>query len=199
IEEFYGRKVDRVIYPPVHTQNWSEVEHVSDEEGLLYWGRLIDYKRVDLAIDAVRKTGHKLNIVGSGPLDAELRKRASGMSNVVFHGRLPDEELKVLMSRSRAVVFAAYEDFGIVPVEAMAAGLPVIAFGQGGAAETVLPEFGVRFMEQTVESLTGAIEALQGRTFDPTALKAHAAQFDVERFRREYTEEVVRALRARSK
>jgi glycosyltransferase involved in cell wall biosynthesis len=194
IEKFYGRKVDRVIYPPIHTKNWSAVQRVSEEEGLLYWGRLIDYKRVDLLIEAVRKTGHKLNIVGSGPLDSELRKQAAGLQNVIFHGRLSDENLRDLMGRSRAVVFAAYEDFGIVPVEAMAAGLPVVAFGEGGAAETVLPEFGVQFKEQTVEALVAALEQLEGRSFDPDALKRHAAKFDVERFRTEYRETVLSAL-----
>lgn len=192
LKKFYGREVTKVIYPPVKTAQWMDVQRESEDEGFLYWGRLIEYKKVDLLIDAVRQTGHRLNIVGSGPSDSALRAQAAGLPNVVFHGRLPDADLKRLMARSRAVLFAAYEDFGIVPVEAMAAGLPVVAFGQGGASESVLPEFGVQFGSQTVDALVEAIGRLEGRSFTPDALKAHAAKFDVEVFRREYRETVER-------
>jgi glycosyltransferase involved in cell wall biosynthesis len=199
IKKFYGRDVHAVIPPPVRTKLWNDVERISEDEGLLYWGRLIEYKKVDLLIGAVRKTGHKLNIVGSGPQEAELRTLASGMTNVVFHGRLSDEALKRLMGRSRAVLFAAYEDFGIVPVEAMAAGLPVVTYGVGGAAESVLPAFGVHFPLQTAESVAEGIQALEGRTFDPEALKAHAAQYDVDVFRQKYANTVSECLRISGK
>ncbi|MEQ1936492.1 MAG: glycosyltransferase, partial [Fimbriimonadaceae bacterium] len=89
-----------------------------------------------------------------------------------------------------AVLFAAYEDFGIVPVEAMAAGLPVVAYAQGGASETVLPEFGVQFPEQTVASLVEGIRRLAGRQFEPENLKAHAAKFDISVFRSQYADTV---------
>ncbi|MEQ1821780.1 MAG: glycosyltransferase [Fimbriimonadaceae bacterium] len=190
LKKFYGRDVHRVIYPPVKTERWNSVQRVSEDEGFLYWGRLIDYKRVDLLIEAVRETGDKLNIVGSGPLELNLKEQAAGMKNVIFHGRLSDEQLAGLMGRCRAVLFAAYEDFGIVPVEAMAAGLPVVAYAQGGAAETVLPEFGVQFPEQTSSSLVAGIKALSGRQFEPGVLKKHAAQFDVKVFREHYAKTV---------
>lgn len=190
LKKFYRRDVHKVIYPPVHTKRWNDVEKVSQEEGFLYWGRLIDYKKVDVLIEAVRKTGDRLNIVGSGPCEAELKAQAAGLSNVVFHGRLPDEQLKNLMAKSRAVLFAAYEDFGIVPVEAMAAGLPVVTYAVGGAAESVRPEFGVHVPTQSPEDFAKGIEELKGKSFDPDALKAHAANFDVEVFRREYKETV---------
>lgn len=190
IRKFYGREVHRVIYPPVKTQQWMDVRHESDDEGYLYWGRLIEYKKVDLLIDAVRETGDKLNIVGAGPQEAELKQRAQGLKNVVFHGRLPDEELKKIMSRSRAVLFAAREDFGIVPVEAMAAGLPVVAYAHGGAGETVTEEYGVQFQSQTVGDLVEAMGRLASLTFESDKLKAHAAKFDVERFRTEYRETI---------
>lgn len=194
IKKFYGRDTFRVIPPPVRTKQWADVEHVSEDAGFLYWGRLIEYKRVDLLIQAVRETGHRLNVVGSGPQEAALRAMAADLPNVVFHGRLSNEALKELMSRCRAVLFAAYEDFGIVPVEAMAAGLPVVTYGVGGAAESVLPEYGVHFPEQSVEALVRAIEALKGRTFDPARLKAHAAKFDVEVFRQTYRQTVEECL-----
>jgi glycosyltransferase involved in cell wall biosynthesis len=194
IRKFYGREVDAVIYPPVDVAKWMDVRRESDSEGLLYWGRLIRYKRVDLAIEAAIRTGQKLQIVGSGPAETELKALAAGHPNVVFHGRLPDHELKRLMSRCRAFVFPAYEDFGIVAVEAMAAGLPVVAYGAGGASESVLPEFGVLFAEQTAESVAEAVSRLEGRTFDVEAMRRHAMKFDSARFRREYKEAVDAAV-----
>lgn len=194
IRRFYGREVDEVVYPPVETEKWSDVERVSDDEGLLMWGRLIPYKRVDLAIEAARRTGMRLNIVGSGPLRATLEAQAAGASNVVFHGRLPDEELKKLMGRSLATVFPPYEDFGIVPVESLAAGLPVLAFGQGGVTETVTDDCGVLVDEQTPESFAEGIRTLSGRSFDPATLRARAARFDAHVFRERYAAHVERAV-----
>jgi len=194
IRKFYCRDVDAVIYPPVDTKKWADVGRDSEELGLLFWGRLIPYKRVDLCIEAVRRTGDRLQIVGSGPDEARLKALAQGLPNVSFHGRLPDEELKRLMARCRAVLFPAYEDFGIVPVEAMAAGLPVVAYGVGGASETVLPEFGVQFGVQNVDAMVEALKVLSAKRFDPEATRAHAAQFDVDRFRSEYRQAVDTAI-----
>ncbi|MCW5941654.1 MAG: glycosyltransferase [Fimbriimonadaceae bacterium] len=194
IRRFYGRAVDEVIYPPVETGKWADVERVSDEEGLLIWGRLIPYKRVDLAIEAAKRTGLRLNIVGSGPLRAHLEAQAAGAANVVFHGRLPDEELKKLMGRSLATVFPPYEDFGIVPVESLAAGVPVVAYGQGGVTETVTGDCGVLVDEQSPEAFARGIEALRRRAFDPAALRAQAERFDAAVFRERYAAQVERAV-----
>lgn len=194
VYKFYHRRVSRVIYPPVHTEPWLGVERKNDQEGLLYWGRLIEYKRVDLAIEAARATGVRLNIVGSGPLLQQLKKQAIGLGNVRFWGRLSDEQLKELIASSKALVFPGYEDFGIVPVEAMAAGLPVIAYGEGGVTETVTPEYGVLFQDQNVTSLSEAIRTIEGKSFDPKALKNHARRFDVSRFRQEYKGAVMEAV-----
>ncbi|MGV3615897.1 MAG: glycosyltransferase [Fimbriimonas sp.] len=194
VRRFYRREVERVIYPPVHVEKWKDVRRESDELGFLYWGRLIPYKRVDLLIEAARRTGEPVQIVGSGPHEAALKAQAAGLKNVTFHGRLPDAELKALMARCRAFVFPAYEDFGIVAVEAMAAGLPVVCFGVGGAAESVTPEHGIRFGHQTAEALEEAMRVLGSREFDPAATQAHAATFSVERFKREYRETVDAAI-----
>ncbi len=194
IRRFYGREVDAVVYPPVHTEKWLDTPRESEDAGLLFWGRLVPYKRADLAIEAARRTGERLQIVGQGLSEAALKEQARGMANVTFHGRLPDEELKRLMTRCRALVFPGYEDFGIVPVEAMAAGLPVVAYGIGGASETVLPEYGVQFHEQTPEAFVDAIHASRKTTFDTERLRAHARTFDVARFRERYRAVVERAL-----
>jgi glycosyltransferase involved in cell wall biosynthesis len=194
IERFYGRKVDHVIYPPVEVDKFLDVRRDSEEEGFLIWGRLIAYKRIDLAIDAARRMGFRLNIVGSGPLDRHLRQRAAGLEHVRFHGRLPDAELKALMARSKAVLFPCYEDFGIVPVEAMAAGLPVVAYGVGGAAESVAPHCGVQFGALTVDALCGAIEEVETRAFDSDALRERSKLFSAETFRQNYRSAVESAI-----
>jgi len=199
IKKFYGRQVAHVIYPPVHTAPWLSIEHKSEEEGLVYWGRLIQYKRVDLAIEAVRTSGQKLHIVGSGPLEEELKARAEGLKNVFFWGRLSDESLRELVGKCKALLFPGYEDFGIVPVEAMAAGIPVVAYGQGGVTESVSDEFGVLFEEQTSDSLAEALRVLDKKTFDSNALKNRAKEFDVSRFRTEYSGAVKEAVAAHLK
>lgn len=194
ITKFYGRDVERVIYPPVYTEKFLSVPRLNTDEGLLAWGRLIEYKRFDLAIVAARKLGMRLNIVGTGPMDASLKELSGGDSNIVFHGRLPDAELLALMARSRAVLFPGYEDFGIVPVEALAAGLPVVAYNQGGASETVLPQFGTLFEEQSVDALCAALRALDEVHFDVEAARAHAKTFDATCFRTQYREVVERHI-----
>lgn len=194
VRQFYHRKVDEVIYPPVKTEQWLDVQRNGEGEGLLYWGRLIEYKRVDLAITAARITGVPLNIVGSGPQEQELKSLAHGTGNIQFWGRLSDGELKRLMSEAKALVFPGYEDFGIVPVEALAAGLPVIAFGVGGVTESVKQEHGVLFSEQKAESLAEAIRHFDGNRYDPEVLKNQAKKFDVSRFRQEYARAVERAV-----
>ncbi len=188
VEQIYKRPADNVLYPSVDVEKWLDIPRKSDSEGYTMWSRLIPYKKFDLAIEAAKLGGFKLNIVGAGPYEDKLKEMASGMSNVVFHGRLPDPDLKELLSQSRGVLFPAYEDFGIVPVEAMAAGLPVVVYDQGGAAETVTKEYGEHISEQTPEKLWEAVQALEKRSFDPERLKQHAQKFGVERFQRELVE-----------
>lgn len=197
VKKYYGRKVDAVIYPPVHTSRWLDVEKIDESEGLLYWGRLIGYKRVDIAIEAVRQTGQRLHIVGSGPAEEKLKAQAEGMRNVFFWGRETNERLKEHLAHAKAVVFPGYEDFGIVPVEAMAAGVPVVAFGSGGVTESVRDQDGVLFDEQTPESMVDALQKLNKKSFDPASLKARAIEFDVDVFRRKFRDAVMEAVQER--
>jgi glycosyltransferase involved in cell wall biosynthesis len=194
IERFYGRHVDQVIYPPVDTEKWSDVQRKGEGLGFLVFGRLIGYKRVDLAIQAAKRLNVPLQIVGSGPMENSLKDLAGGHRKITFHGRLPDAELKEVMSRCEALLFPGYEDFGIVPVEAMAAGLPVVAYGQGGASETVTNKCGVQFDDQTVDSLVEAMRQVRHREFDAQHMKDHARQFDRSVFRQKYQDAVTNAI-----
>ncbi len=198
IRRFYNREPDEIIYPPVDTQKWADVHRKDCDEGLLIWGRLVSYKRIDIAIEAARITGERLNIVGAGPMEAALKHQARGLPNVRIHGRLPDAELKRLMSCCWAAVFPCYEDFGLVPVEAMASGLPVVAFSRGGASETVADVGGVLFDEQTPESMAAAICRLREMSFDDQELRKRAAQYDISIFRQRYAAAVERALDTRA-
>lgn len=194
VEKFYKRPLDSVLYPCVNTEKWRDTPRLSDDEGYVMWSRLIPYKKFDLAIEAAKQAGFKLHIVGSGPFEPQLKSMAAGYNNIIFEGRLPDEDLKSLLSRAKGVLFPAYEDFGIVPVEAMAAGLPVVVFNQGGAAETVTPEFGEHISAQTPDELVDAVARLEKKTFDPEALKAHAEKFSEERFRGELLDGIEAAI-----
>lgn len=194
VEQIYKRPVDNVLYPSVDVGKWLDTPRVSDSEGYTMWSRLIPYKKFDLAIQAAKLGGFKLNIVGAGPYEAELKAMAEGMPNVVFHGRLPDEDLKQLLSQSRGVLFPAYEDFGIVPVEGMAAGLPVVVYDQGGASETVTEEYGERISEQTPEQIWQAVQRLEKKTYDPDKLKERAKAFGIERFQNELVDYLEQTL-----
>ncbi len=194
VEKFYRRPVDEVIYPPVDTEKFSSVQRVSEDEGYLIWGRQIAYKRTDLAIEAAKRLKFKLNIVGTGPMMDEYKVLAQGYPNIIFHGRLADHELMSIMGRSRAFLFPAYEDFGIVVVEALVAGLPVLAYQAGGGAESVTPEVGEWIHEQTVDALCDAIARFEQRSFDPNATIARASLFSIPRFHQEFKLSLERAI-----
>ena len=193
ISKFYGRTANDVIFPPVDVEEWFDVASCKSRAGLLYWGRLISYKRVDLIISAARQIDETVHIVGSGPDANILREQARGLENVTFHGRLESSALKQLMSECRAVVFPGYEDFGIVPVEALAAGLPVIYYGQGGATESVPDGFGVPFKQQQVNALVDAIRASAQLSPSVEAMRSHAWRFRPERFDRQFAMAIDRA------
>ncbi|MBI5571871.1 MAG: glycosyltransferase [Desulfomonile tiedjei] len=184
IRKFYGREAT-VIYPPCDLERF-EVG-ARQEDYYLFVGRLVRYKRADLAIQVFGENGKRLLVVGEGPEEKALKRTAT--KKVEFLGRVGDEELAQLYSRCKAVVFPGEEDFGIVPVEAQAAGRPVIAYGRGGASETVLPgRTGVLFHEPTAESLDAAVQAFEAAqdSFDPMVIRQHAEQFGANRFRAQF-------------
>ena len=187
IRRLYGRESD-VIYPPVASGRFKAV---SDHEGyFLVVSALVPYKRIDLAVDACTRTGDRLIVVGDGAEESRLKARAGG--NVTFIRSAPDDEVRSYYEGCRALLFPGEEDFGIVPVEAMASGKPVIAFGRGGVTETVQEGVtGTFFGEQSVESLADAVERFRAMTFDAERIRKHALSFDGGVFK----ERIARAVR----
>ncbi len=189
ISECYARPSE-VIYPPVAT-NFYTPAAMPREDFYLVVSALAPYKRVDLAMEACRQLGKQLVVIGTGQDAARLCRPADG--NVHWLGWQSNEQIRDAMRRCRALLFPGEEDFGIVPVEAQACGTPVIAFGRGGATETVLPlgqrrePTGVWFAEQTTESVVDAIERFERHRddFSPQAARRQALLFQESRFEHE--------------
>lgn len=180
IAKHYRRSAD-VIYPPVDTQSFT-ISNTQDDFYLML-GQLVKYKRCDLAIEAFNRLGKPLVVIGYGE-ELESLKALAG-TNIKFLGRQPFEVMCNYFSRCRALIFPGEEDFGIVPVEAMASGRPVIAYGKGGALETVVDGVtGLFFEEQTATSLMNAIERFEEvqHQFIPEKIASHAQAFSREEF-----------------
>jgi glycosyltransferase involved in cell wall biosynthesis len=189
IRKYYRRDAE-IIYPPVDTSRFAPVARPDDY--LLVVGRLVPYKRIDLAVQACSALQLPLKVAGSGR-DLERLKSVAGPT-VEFLGWVPDEALPELMAHCRAFLFPGAEDFGIAPLEAMAAGRPVIAYAYGGALDTVIDRVsGVLFEEQTLESVTRALQRFDAEAYDPAVIRAHAEQFDTAVFQRRVTAFVTRA------
>jgi glycosyltransferase involved in cell wall biosynthesis len=192
IERCYGRTAE-VVNPPVDVQHYLDVPRAA-EDFYLAFGRVVPYKRVDLAVAACARLGVPLKVAGGGRALEAVRAGAPPGGSVEFLGRVSERERDELLGGARALLFPGEEDFGIVPVEAQAAGLPVIAYGVGGAAETVLDgRTGVLFDEPTVEGVASAIERFERLTLAETDVRANAERFGRERFRREMAGVIDRA------
>ncbi|WP_413988216.1 glycosyltransferase [Labrys okinawensis] len=175
IQSYYRRDSD-VIFPPVNTTDFRAVDAAELGDYYLMVGELVSYKRPDLAVEAFNRTGKKLIIIGGGEMLPKIRAMAGPTVTVL--GPQPFSALRHHYARCRALVFPGEEDFGIVPVEAMASGRPVIAYGRGGATETVVAgKTGVFFETQSVEAIIEAIERLESMDIDPAIITAHAQTF----------------------
>ncbi len=194
IERCYGRTAE-VVHPPVDVDHFLGLPHAS-EDFYLAFGRVVPYKRVDLAVAACARLTRRLEVAGDGrALDAIRTVAGEG---VRFLGNVSDAERDRLLGGARALLFPGEEDFGIVPVEAQAAGLPVIAYGVGGASESVLDgRTGVLFAEQTVAALASAIERFEELRLDGEQVRENARRFGRQRFRTEMAAVIERALIAR--
>src|SRR5215204_1057250 len=178
IRQYYNREAT-IVYPPVDTVFYQPTA-VSLESHFLIVSAFVPYKRIEIAIDACRRLGAPLRIVGDGP-DRERLQRMAG-SDVTFLGALTDDQLRNEYQRAMALILPGEEDFGIAPVESQACGRPVVAFARGGALETVVDgETGVLFNELTADSLHGALGRVSRMRVDAARLRAHADLFARER------------------
>ncbi len=189
----HWRREAEVVYPPVETKQFT----MGDQSGnyFLVVTSLVPYKRVDLAVEAAKHAGFNLKIVGDGPEKKNLERLAG--PTVEFCGSVEGSELNRLYGGATALLFPGEEDFGIVPVEAMATGTPVVAYSRGGAMETVviparakrdnLPITGTGFAEQTVDSLLQGIRELEQLSLDRHAIRHTAEFFDRNRFLQRYS------------
>jgi glycosyltransferase involved in cell wall biosynthesis len=176
----YYRRTATVIHPPVETAFFTPGG--TSEDYYLVVSRLTAYKRIELAVEAFNQMGSPLLIIGDGPERSRLQGRAA--ANIRFLGALSREQVRDYMQKCQALIFPGKEDFGITPVEVQATGRPVVAFGGGGALETVVDGVtGVFFSEQTSTAIREAVARLSTLSLEPDVIRNHALQFDQEIFR----------------
>lgn len=185
VKKYYGRE-SSVVFPAVDVERFKKVPPKSmKRNGFIIWGRHVPYKRFDLAIKACNELGLPLTVVGTGPETKKLQKIAG--PTITFTGRVSDEKLVELAHSAEAFIFPGEEDFGIAPVEAIAAGTPVIAYKAGGALDYVIEgETGVLFNEQSVEAVKSVLKNFSHQDFSPKVLAKFSERFSAEKFRRDF-------------
>ena len=195
IKKYWNRE-SQVIYPPVNVKDL-QPNGKEPEDFFVVFSRFVPYKRIDLAIQACGNLKKNLVVIGSGSQKKQLKKLAARYKDVkiTFTGRIRDDEVRDYLQRCRALIFCAEEDFGIIPVEAQCCGRPVIAFGKGGALETIINgKTGTFFSHATPDSVERAInrfEELEKQgAFDSAFISNHAKEFSRERFAREIKEAI---------
>lgn len=195
------RRESQVLYPPVDVDKFSLKEE--KENFYLTASRMVPYKKLDLIVEAFATMPEKqLVVIGDGPEMPKVKSKAEGHDNIKIMGYQPDEVLRDYLQRARCFLFAAEEDFGIAPLEAQACGTPVIAYGRGGALETILglekaaAPTGLFFQEQTVPSVCKAVETFEANEslFSPAACRENALRFSPERFREEFRQVIENSL-----
>jgi glycosyltransferase involved in cell wall biosynthesis len=195
ISEFVRERVRRVygldsevVYPPVRTDWINPRMEGEPGQGFLCANALVPYKNTHLVVEAFNRLGLPLTVVGTGPEERRLKSIAK--SNIQFIGNVSDPRLADYYRRSKALIFSAEEDFGMMPVEMLAAGRPVIALGKGGAAETLTPETAVFFENPEIGEIEQAVRDFLDNEdrFKVEACKKRAAIFSLERFRLEFAE-----------
>ncbi len=190
IRRYYGKDAE-VVHPPVDVTSFPLGD--AREDFYLVISRLVPYKNVDAAVKAFGELGMRLKIVGEGRDRRRLERLA--LDNVEFLGRQPDAQVRELLALARGLVFPAEDDFGMVCVEALACGTPVLALARGGATEIVDDETGVLFVEPSTDALVDAVRRAERRTFEPRRLRERAMRFDARHFR-ERMRAIVAAVRS---
>jgi glycosyltransferase involved in cell wall biosynthesis len=185
IKSYYGRD-SVVIHPPVDTDRFLASQHVDQQRhGFITMGRQVPYKRTDIIIEACSKLGVPLTVIGRGPEHQRLVAMAG--SNTTFLTEVSDADMPAHLRSATAFIFAAYEDFGIAPLEAMASGTPVIALRAGGALDYVMPgQTGVFFDEQNADSLAAVLDSFHAAAFDHAFIAKQAERFSAQAFRQAF-------------
>lgn len=199
ISQHWGREAT-VVHPPVDVDYYARDPAVPTGDFFLLPGRLVGYKRPDIAIRAARKAGVPLVVAGDGRDAARCRKLADG-ADVRFLGRVSDEDLRDVYRRATAMLMPGEEDFGITPVEAMACGTPVIALGVGGALDSVVDGVTGTFVDagsddEMIDRFAEKMASFDRGLYDPAGIRLHAERFSPERFRRQMADVVARTLAA---
>lgn len=191
IKKYYDRD-SHIIHPPVDTERFKDIK-TDKRHGFVVAGRHTPYKKIDLAVAACTELGLPLTVIGEGP-DTEHLRRVAGPT-IAFTGQLTDEEIALQFASAEAFIFPGLDDFGITPVEAMAAGTPVIAYRGGGALDYVAPgKTGEFFHEQTVESLTHALKRFKLKNYSSGDIKKHAAKFSRANFHKNLSQYIKNVL-----
>jgi glycosyltransferase involved in cell wall biosynthesis len=193
VQRLYGRDAE-VLAPPVDIDRFAALAR-QPEDWYLVVSALVPYKRVDHAIESCVAVGRPLKIVGSGPDRKPLETLATKLgADVEFLGFVSDDDLGHFYSRARALLFPGIEDFGIVPVEAIASGCPVIALEEGGILDSMTNRTAVFYQDGTIDGLKRAIAEFEGRSFDPAELRNHAQRFSVDAFVNGFQRVLARAM-----
>ena len=184
INKFYKRK-STIIFPPVDIEKFSISKKKSNY--YLYFGELNEYKKPELAVKAFNKLGYPLLVIGDGSLTKYLKKISN--NNITFLGRINDDEINNYLSQAKALIYPGIEDFGIIPVESLASGTPVIAYKRGGVMDTLVNNVsGVFFREQTVDSIIDCVKYFEKNInkFDSSKIKKSANKFSSMKFRKNF-------------
>jgi len=196
VKKYYHRDVEAVVFPPVDTKTFYRKSEDVVEDFYLVAGRLAPYKRFDLAIQACNLLKKHLVVIGAGPEEEALRALAG--PTIEFRGKVSDEELRSAFASCKAMIFPPLEDAGMTPIECMACGRPVIAYGKGGALESVVEgKTGVFFEEQSEKSLAAAIQRFEEHAFKSDVIMKHAAEFSDDVFIKKVKEVIDSALSMR--
>ena len=196
VEKYYNRRA-KVIYPPIDSNLFIEPLERNKKTHFLSFGALTPYKKIDLLVDCFNKNGKKLIIIGNGSEKEKLKKRAK--QNIEFKGFLKEYELKNYIQNSKALLFPGEEDFGMIPLEVMSYGIPVIAYKKGGALETVVENkikvsesSGIFFNQQNIESLQKALDNFNKieENFNPSWIRKHAEKFEESNFLQSFSQTI---------
>ncbi|MDP3953700.1 MAG: glycosyltransferase [bacterium] len=195
LKQFYGRDAT-VLYPPIEDHIFNYDPQIKREDYFLAFGRMIHYKKFPLVVEAFKKNGLPLKVVGSGPDEGAVKRAAGGATNIEVLPFMETYQLRDVVRKARATVIPQLEDFGLTTVESIACGTPVVGYNQGGTAEIITDgQNGILFSDQTVDGLRSAIERFEKTQFEPERVAKSALRFAKANFQERFVDLVMAALK----